>query len=131
MTRIRHPDRSGLHIRVVLDGDVVLGPGRADLLEGVRRHGSIAAAGRAMGMSYKRAWDLVDAMNTRFHAPVVDAARGGNAGGGARLTATGEAALASYRAIEAAAAREADDALSSLARLLRQPGAPHEPPFED
>ena len=66
-----------------------MGPGRADLLELIQATGSIAAAGREMGMSYKRAWALVEAMNRQFRAPVVEAAKGGAGGGGARLTETG------------------------------------------
>ncbi len=86
MVKLRHPDRLGLHIRVVLPDGVVIGPGRADLLDAIRVHGSISAAGRALGMSYKRAWDLVSAMNSAFRAPVVQASAGGETGGGAALT---------------------------------------------
>ncbi len=118
MTGIRHPNRSGLHVRVVIEGRVLMGPGRADLLDGVRTHGSIAAAGRAMGMSYKRAWDLVDAMRAAFGVPLVAAARGGDGGGGARLTGTGERALALYRAIEASAAGASAEPIEGLRHLL-------------
>ena len=60
------PERPGLHLRVVIEGGVAMGPGRAELLEGIRETGSIAAAGRRMGMSYKRAWGLVETMNAAF-----------------------------------------------------------------
>ena len=76
MGRIRHPERLGLHLRVVLDGTAAMGPGKADLLEGIAATGSIAAAGRRMEMSYKRAWLLVEAMNATFAAPLVDASKG-------------------------------------------------------
>ena len=59
----KRPTPSGLRIRVVLGPGVMIGPGKADLLEGIRETGSIAAAGRRMGMSYKRAWTLVEGMN--------------------------------------------------------------------
>lgn len=104
MRRVRHPDRVGLHLRVVLGGDVVMGPGKAELLEGIAETGSIAAAGRRMGMSYRRAWTLVEEMNGLFRSPLVDAAKGGAGGGGAVLTVEGQRIVAAYRRLEAAAA---------------------------
>jgi molybdate transport system regulatory protein len=79
----------------------MFGPGRADLLAAIAAHGSIAAAGRQMGMSYRRAWSLVEALNTGFTLPLVDSARGGAAGGGAHLTETGHAVLTHFRKLEA------------------------------
>jgi cardiolipin synthase len=87
-----------LRIRVTRGGAVVMGPGRADLLDQIQVTGSIAAAGRAMRMSYKRAWALVEAMNQDFTAPLVEAAKGGAGGGGARLTALGVQVLGFYLA---------------------------------
>lgn len=87
----------GLHLRITLGSDIAIGPGKAELLEGIRETGSIAAAGRRMKMSYKRAWTLIDSMNACFREPVVETSRGGHAHGGATLTATGEAVLASYQ----------------------------------
>ena len=78
----------------------MIGPGKADLLERIDRCGSIAAAGREMGMSYKRAWQLVDTMNAMFRAPVVESTRGGAKGGGAVVTETGQTVLAEFRALE-------------------------------
>ena len=95
-----------------------MGPGRAELLEAVRQHGSISAAARVIGMSYKRAWDLVEAMNVAFREPLVEAARGGTSGGGAQLTPTGETVLASYRQVEAAASVAAAMELTRLEGLL-------------
>jgi molybdate transport system regulatory protein len=91
----------GLHLRVTLQRDVAIGPGKADLLEGIAATGSIAAAGRRMGMSYKRAWLLVDTMNRCFRSALVEAAKGGPAGGGARLTPLGAEVLATYRRMQA------------------------------
>lgn len=99
----------------------MLGPGKADLLEGIHRTGSIAAAGRSMGMSYKRAWVLVEAMNAAFRDPLVESTRGGARGGGARLTDTGEAVLAHYRTLESIAAQAGAARIALLRGLLRDP----------
>lgn len=109
----------GARLRVVLDRDVAIGPGKADLLEGVRTTGSIAAAGRRMGMSYKRAWYLVDSMNNCFRGPVVEAVKGGATGGGARLTRLGEEVLERYRRMEALTATAIAGELRGLARQVR------------
>ena len=90
----------GARLRVVVEPDVAIGPGKADILEGIKETGSIAAAGRRMGMSYKRAWLLVDTMNRCFDTPLVETSRGGRARGGATLTPAGEAVLACYRRME-------------------------------
>lgn len=95
-----------------------MGPGKADLLEGIAETGSIAAAGRRMGMSYKRAWTLVEAMNTMFADPLVDAAKGGAGGGGAALTPLGARILAAYRRLEATAAIAGAPELALMRRAL-------------
>ena len=108
-----------LSIRVDLDGDGRLGPGKVLLLERIDQHGSISAAGRSLDMSYKRAWDLVAEMNASFASPVVSARMGGRRGGGAGLTELGRSLVDHYRAIERAAegaARSHLDALQSAAR---------------
>lgn len=93
-------------IRVVSDdGTVVLGPGKADLLDAIGRTGSIRAAAEELGMSYMRAWTLVRTMNAAFRSPLVEKERGGSEQGGARLTARGENVLRLYRQMEAKAAR--------------------------
>jgi molybdate transport system regulatory protein len=97
----------------------MLGPGKAALLEAIGDSGSIAAAGRSMGMSYKRAWMLVEEMNAAFRAPLVDSARGGPGGGGAKLTADGQAVLAHFRAIEAAAAEAGAPHVAALKAMLK------------
>lgn len=103
-----------LRIRILLAAGEPFGPGKAELLEAIRDTGSIAAAGRRMGMSYQRAWDLVAAMNTHFRRPVVAPAKGGARGGGTALTAFGEQVLAAYREIEALAEAAAAEKLDWL-----------------
>lgn len=118
--RVRHPDRLGLHLRVVLGGRVALGPGKAELLDGIAETGSISAAGRRMGMSYKRAWLLVEEMNAMFAEPLVNAAKGGAGGGGAALTQQGQRMLATYRRLEAAAAKAGAAELAVLRQAIPQ-----------
>lgn len=108
-----------LQVRVLHDEGRALGPGKADLLAQIHETGSISAAARAMAMSYKRAWDLVDEMNRIFGGPVVAANRGGERGGGARLTPVGEALLDAFRRIEARCAEAAAGELRRLQRLSR------------
>lgn len=110
--------RTGLHLRITLAPGVAFGPGKADLLAGIRETGSIAAAGRAMRMSYKRAWQLVEELNGSFREPLVEAAKGGAGGGGARLTPTGEAVLRHYRQLVDAATKGGAADLRAMRRLL-------------
>jgi molybdate transport system regulatory protein len=110
-----------LRIRIQRGADTVIGPGRADLLEHIAATGSIAAAGRQMKMSYRRAWALVEAMNTNFATPLVAATKGGAGGGGARLTPAGAEMLAAYREVEAAAQSSGAAALGRVARALPVP----------
>lgn len=88
------------HLRVTFSDSFYVGPGRADLLELIDQTGSISAAGKAMGMSYKRAWSLVQALNDGFGTPLVETSRGGSGQGGASLTAAGKAVLTHYRAMQ-------------------------------
>ena len=92
-----------LRVRIMLEPGTPFGPGKAELLEAIRDTGSIAAAGRRLGMSYQRAWSLVVAMNAHFRQPVVAAAKGGVRGGGAALTPLGDEVLAAYQEIVALA----------------------------
>jgi molybdate transport system regulatory protein len=108
-----------LRIRVVFDAAGMIGPGKAELLERIDRCGSIAAAGREMGMSYKRAWQLIGTLNAMFREPVVDSTRGGPRGGGASLTPTGREVLRLYRRFEFEAARGAARQLRALQALMR------------
>lgn len=94
-----HPRRV-ITLRLTLSDRVALGPGKAALMEWIRDTGSIAAAGRQMGMSYQRAHDLVSALNADFQAPLVETMAGGVRGGGARLSPLGEQVLGAYREVE-------------------------------
>ncbi|TCZ55562.1 winged helix-turn-helix domain-containing protein [Roseicella aquatilis] len=107
-----------LSLRIDLAGGRI-GPGKISLLETIDREGSISAAGRALGMSYKRAWDLVDALNRILGTPVLATSPGGHRGGGAVLTEAGRSLVADYRAIERAARRAAEPRLAALARRAR------------
>ncbi len=92
-----------LSLRLLHGEEIALGPGKAELLEAIARTGSISAAGKSMNMSYRRAWMLVNVMNRCFRSPLVETAKGGSHGGGARLSPLGEEVLAYYRAMDAAA----------------------------
>ena len=105
-----------LTLRIDFDEGRALGPGKVRLLELVGETGSISAAGRAMSMSYRRAWLLVHAMNRTFREPVVAARGGGAGGGGAALTPFGAEVVACYRAME----RDARDALARRLADLEQ-----------
>lgn len=123
MSLKRPPAGPGLRIRLVLAPGFMIGPGKADLLEGILESGSIAAAGRRMKMSYKRAWSLVETLNTGFREPLVIATRGGRTRGGAMLTDLGQEVLAAYRRMEtlAAAAAAAEIATIRAAASLPAP----------
>ena len=108
------PGMATLSIRIDLAPEVRVGPGKIRLLESVAEHGSISAAGRALGMSYRRAWLLLDELNRDFPNPVVRARLGGRRGGGAVLTPFGNHLVASYRAIEREAAKAAARHLADL-----------------
>ncbi|KUJ73318.1 molybdenum-binding transcriptional regulator [Ruegeria marisrubri] len=109
-------------LRVVFGPGEMIGPGKAELLENISRTGSIAAAGREMGMSYKRAWQLVETMNDMFREPVVLSTRGGASGGGATLTETGQQVLAAYRSFETEARSAAGGQIARLQGMLRRRG---------
>jgi molybdate transport system regulatory protein len=108
-----------LSIRIDLAGGARVGPGKIALLEQIARSGSISAAGRAMKMSYRRAWELVEDLNRNFGEPVVETAAGGTGGGGTRLTPAGEMLVRQYRAIEQVAADAAQDYLVALGSVAR------------
>ncbi|MDT8267359.1 LysR family transcriptional regulator, partial [Roseomonas sp. DSM 102946] len=106
----------GLSIRLDPAPGLRIGPGKVRLLEEIGRNGSISAAGRALGMSYRRAWELVEDLNRGLGRPVVETAAGGAGGGGTRLTRLGERVIREYRSIEAEAHAAA---LPRLLALLR------------
>jgi molybdate transport system regulatory protein len=105
--------------RVQIKHAAAIGPGKADVLQSVAETGSLAEAGRRMGMSYQRVWSLVAAMNADFVEPLVFKQRGGVAGGGAHLTPTGERVLSIYRAIEHDAQRAVAKRLPQLLEFIR------------
>ncbi len=106
-------------VRIVFGPDEMMGPGKAELLERIRDTGSIAAAGREMGMSYKRAWQLVETLNAMFRDPLVERVRGGARGGGARLTAAGEIVMTEFRMLEAEARQAGESHIARLQSMLR------------
>jgi molybdate transport system regulatory protein len=107
-----------LRLRILFD-EAMLGPGKAELLARIAETGSIAAAGRQMGMSYKRAWMLVEEMNAAFRDPLVTSTRGGPGGGGAQLTETGARVLGLYRGIVKTARAAAATDIAALEAMLR------------
>lgn len=111
-------DRLEPRFRILLGAAIAIGPGKAALLEGVCETGSIAAAGRRMGMSYRRAWALAKTMNACFREPLIEATKGGIGGGGARLTATGREVLALYRSMEDHAATAVIPDMERLRALM-------------
>ena len=112
--------KAATRLRVVLAPGAFLGPGKGELLERIAASGSISAAGRAMGMSYKRAWQLVETLNGYFRAPLVQAATGGKAGGGAQLTALGRQVLAHYQAMTAATEKACARNIAALQKLRKK-----------
>lgn len=91
-----------IKIQLFCGDEIAMGPGKADLLEAIGREGSISAAGRALGMSYRRAWLLVDIMNRCWQEPLIETSAGGSRGGGARITDFGRLILWRYRQLEEA-----------------------------
>ncbi|WP_233237175.1 winged helix-turn-helix domain-containing protein [Bordetella sp. LUAb4] len=105
--RIRHHDL------------LAIGPGKVDLLEAISEHGSIAAAARSMGMSYRRAWLLIDELNRALREPATHSGHGGASGGGSGLTPVGEAIVNLYRDIETSAQKACSRKLDGLLGLLK------------
>src|SRR5437667_10835495 len=113
-----------IKVTIVFESGARIGPGKAALLESIRDTGSISAAARDMGMSYKRAWLLLDSMNQAFTEPVVTAAPGGAGGGGATLTPFGAEVLERYRRINGRPAATAVDDVAALAQRSRPEAGP-------
>jgi molybdate transport system regulatory protein len=107
-----------LSIRIDLPGGHRVGPGKIRLLELIEETGSISAGGRAMAMSYRRAWLLVESLNTSFRQPVVDTQSGGRHGGGARLTSFGRDLVRRYRTLERDAARAVGTQVDAITDAL-------------
>jgi molybdate transport system regulatory protein len=113
-----------LKVSIVFESGARIGPGKAKLLESIRDTASISAAARDMGMSYKRAWLLLDSMSQAFTEAVVRTAPGGAGGGGATLTPFGAEVLERYRRIDDRAAETAADDMAALARRVRPEAGP-------
>src|SRR5690349_21038222 len=109
--------RDRLSIRIDLASGARIGPGKVAVLEEVARSGSISAAGRALRISYRRTWELVEDLNCSLGAPVVETAAGGAGGGGAVLTRAGRTVVERYRAIELDTALAARKHLQALNRV--------------
>ena len=105
-------------LRILLGREIAIGPGKAELLRLIEEMGSISAAAREMGMSYRRAWTLVETMNGAFREPVVEAAIGGRGGGGAQVTDFGREALNRYRAMEEKAVSSVTAEMDAFSELL-------------
>jgi molybdate transport system regulatory protein len=105
-------------IRIMFRRAIAMGPGKADLLRAIEKTGSISGAARELGMSYRRAWLLVDTMNQCFQAPLVETLTGGQHGGGARVTDLGHDVLRRYLDMEAKAAESVRAELAEFARLM-------------
>lgn len=110
---------TGARLRIVLGPDIAMGPGKAAILEEVKETGSISAAGRSMGMGYKKAWYMVDTMNKCFSEPLVVTVKGGKRGGGARLSRLGEEVLERYRKMEDLSGKAIAREMTDLKRILK------------
>jgi molybdate transport system regulatory protein len=110
---------AGLTLRVLGRRAAAMGPGKAELIERIGETGSISAAARAMGMSYRRAWQLAEALNRDFREPVIATATGGRRGGGACVTAFGQRLAADFRAMEGKASAAIAADLRRFTRRLR------------
>lgn len=107
-----------LRLRLYFGGGAFIGPGKAELMALIDETGSISAAAKRMGMSYKRAWSLAETLNAMFAKPVIASARGGARGGGAHLTETGKAVLATYGELQRGAETAGAGAIAALVALL-------------
>jgi molybdate transport system regulatory protein len=111
-------------LRVMAGESIAVGPGKIDLLEAIRDTGSITAAAKAMGMSYRRAWMLVDEVNRSLKKPAIASAIGGDHGGGSELTDVGQLLVRTYRHIESTASTTCSEDLAALTGLIRRAGPP-------
>jgi molybdate transport system regulatory protein len=107
-------------IRVYHGEEIALGPGKVDLLEAIATAGTLSEAARRLGMSYMRAWKLLQTMNACFREPLVDTSRGGAAHGHATLTGTGRAALTLYRRMEEESRRAIEPAWRELVERMAE-----------
>jgi len=125
MAFMSRPSPLSIKPRIYCGDEIAMGPGKADLLEAIDREGSISAAGRAMKMSYRRTWLLVDTMNRCWKEPLVHTAAGGGQASGARLTPLGIAVLAAYRGLQVNLAQAAaGKPMSELEKALLESPKP-------
>lgn len=111
--------RARFRLRITHGEDIALGPGKIFLLEAIRDHGSITEAARQIGMSYRRAWLLLDEVNRMMKKPATMSAHGGQSGGGSVLTPEGEEVIRLYRAIEAQAEEACAENIRQLVKMVR------------
>ena len=112
--------RFKIQARLMLDEEIAFGPGKADLLDAIHATGSISAAGKQLGMSYRRAWLLVDSINRCFMRPLIETATGGSHGGGARVTDMGLDVLKRYRQLQEEVQQLSDIHFPAFKSLLRK-----------
>ena len=111
--------RLKLHVRILTEDAIALGPGKAELLEAIHRTGSISQAAKSMNMSYRRAWQLVDTMNQCFQSALVETQTGGSHGGGAVLSEFGLQVLQKFRQMEQKAKQTLADEFAEMANYLK------------
>lgn len=105
--------------RITVGKEIALGPGKIDLLEAIAEKGSISSAARKMGLSYRRAWQMVHTVNDCFKSPLVESAKGGKGGGGAKITPLGQRVMQLYRAMESKAEKSTQAEWKSLSKSLK------------
>lgn len=108
-----------IYLRVVSAGDISLGPGKADLMEAIQAHGSLSKAGQVLGISYRRVWNMVEAINSGFETPLIMTSHGGVKGGGAKLTENGQMVLTLYREMQAAVSDMAAPHFDKMKKYLK------------
>ena len=113
------PVRLRFGMRISVGNDDVIGPGKIALLEAIRTHGSISTAAKNLGMSYRRAWLLLDELNHCLKHPAVQSVKGGQSGGGSGLTPVGEELIRHYRSVETIAPASCAKSIQALLRLVR------------
>jgi molybdate transport system regulatory protein len=110
--------RGPTKLRLMFGPEIAIGPGKSDLLQAIAATGSISESARKLGMSYRRAWLLVDTMNRCFREPVVSSATGGTGGGGAHVTDFGRRVLAQFHSMQERVDRALDPELAAFSELL-------------
>ena len=115
----KQPDARRISIRFDLTSGPRIGPGKIALLEAIAETGSISAGARQLGMSYKKAWLLIDAFNSTFHEPVISTETGGEQGGGATLTETGREVVRLFRELEAKATNATEPTRNAFDKLVK------------